>query len=70
MALVGHEPLLSKLAALLVTGQTNGASFVFKKGAVACIEYPDRPSQPSNLEPGAARMLWLAQPRLLRALAR
>jgi phosphohistidine phosphatase SixA len=79
VALVGHEPLLGDLAALLVTGQASGASFVFKKGAVACFELLDQPlvpgrsiptSRPGRMVTGTARLLWLAQPKLLRALAR
>ena len=71
--LVGHEPLLSELAALLLTGQPNGASLLFKKGAAACFEFLERPgdpTQPGHRKSDAPRLLWLAQPRLLRALAR
>lgn len=71
--LVGHEPLLSELAALLLTGQPNGASLMFKKGAAACFEFLERlgdSTQPGHRKSGAPRLLWLAQPKLLRALAR
>jgi phosphohistidine phosphatase len=59
--LVGHEPGLSRfMAAALGTGS---ARFVFKKGGAACLEFRGR------VAPGAAALLWMLAPRMLRALA-
>ncbi len=38
LAIVGHEPHLSALASLLVTGKTEPLAFVFKKAAVLTLE--------------------------------
>ena len=38
VALVGHEPHMSALASLLVTGATHPAAFVMKKGATLALE--------------------------------
>lgn len=59
-ALVGHEPMLGKLAAYLLAGPQGKPLFEFKKGGVACLE------SSNGLRPGAFRLLWLATPRLLR----
>jgi phosphohistidine phosphatase len=59
-ALVGHEPMLGKLAAFLLAGPQGKPLFEFKKGGVACLE------SENGLRPGAFRLLWLATPRLLR----
>lgn len=60
VALVGHEPMLGKLAAYLLAGPQGKPLFEFKKGGVACLE------SGHGLRPGAFRLLWLATPRLLR----
>ena len=62
IALVGHEPDLSRIAAVSL-GAGGGASIVLKKGGAACLEF-DR-----VVRPGGAQLLWLATPKLLRALA-
>jgi phosphohistidine phosphatase len=61
IALVGHEPGLGALAAWLIGAQQ---SLVFKKGGVACIELPALPIA------GPGQLLWLATPKMLRALKR
>lgn len=38
VALVGHEPFMSALASLLVTGKTYPIAFLMKKGAVLALE--------------------------------
>jgi phosphohistidine phosphatase len=38
VAVVGHEPHLSGLASVLVTGKTEPVGFVFKKGTVLALE--------------------------------
>ena len=58
--LVGHEPGLSRLAGLLVTGRDT-ALFTFKKGG-ACALSMRLP------RPGSARIEWLATARTLRML--
>lgn len=60
VALIGHEPMLGKLAAYLLSGPQGKPLFEFKKGGMACLE------STNGLRPGAFRLLWLATPRLLR----
>jgi len=59
VALVGHEPDLGQLAALLIGAR---APLVFKKGGVCRIDFPKFPPVP----PG--HLVWFAVPRMLRAL--
>jgi len=61
LALVGHEPMLGKLAAYLLAGPQGKPQFEFKKGGVACLE------STNGLRPGAFSLLWLATPRMIRA---
>ena len=59
LALVGHQPHLGYLAALLVFGQ-DSVSLDLKKGGVCCIEvdqFPIRPPLP---------LVWLLPPKILR----
>jgi len=61
IALVGHEPDLSTLAGLLLTGKER--SFVeMRKGGAALLDFPGR------LAPGGAVLLWHLPPGLLRDL--
>jgi phosphohistidine phosphatase len=60
IALVGHEPVLGRLAARLLGGGSAGAGFPFKKGAVARLEWPSA-GTPAALE-------WFLPPRFLRRL--
>ena len=62
IALVGHEPDLSRLAAVSFDARTHSC-IVLKKGGAACLEF-DRAVRPEG-----AQLLWLATPKLLRALA-
>jgi phosphohistidine phosphatase len=58
--IVGHEPNLSSVVALLLTGQPDGASIELKKGACAAVEL-------TAFEPrGGATLRWLMPPRALR----
>ena len=41
LALVGHEPHLSALATLLVTGRSGHAAFALEKGAILCLASED-----------------------------
>lgn len=62
VAVVGHEPWLSELVALLVSGDAgHGAGFEMKKGGVAWLEGEPRP--------GAMTLRALLPPRALRRLA-
>ena len=59
LALVGHEPDLGELAAWLISARE---PMEFKKGGVCRIDVPALP-------PGRnGRLVWLAVPRMLRAL--
>lgn len=63
LALVGHEPHLSTLLAMLVSGdRTLGARVELKKGAVAMLEGEPRP--------GGMALLALLPPKVLRSLER
>ncbi|WP_242336328.1 MULTISPECIES: phosphohistidine phosphatase SixA [Anaeromyxobacter] len=61
VALVGHEPHLSGLAALLVAGDPEPL-FTFRKGGACLLELDGAP------RPGGGRLRWLATARLLRLL--
>lgn len=63
LMVVGHEPTLSGLIALLLTGSPEGATITLKKGAVALLEL-------GRLAPHAeASLAWLLPPRALRKMA-
>lgn len=60
--LVGHEPNLSQLLSLLLTGSSDGAALAMKKGGCAAVEL-------TALVPGGGTTLrWLLAPRMLRRL--
>jgi len=59
LAIVGHEPHLSLLAALLVTGAPNPGVFKLRKASVLCLDRD--PAAPSSLW----RVRWLLDPELL-----
>jgi phosphohistidine phosphatase len=61
--LVGHEPLLSGLASLLLTGSPDGVRIDVRKGG--CVALALRATAPR-----AATLLWVATPRTLRRLGR
>ena len=60
LALVGHEPDMGQLAALLIGGV--GGGIAFKKGSVAAIEVDALPPRRSGT------LTWFLTPRQLRAL--
>jgi phosphohistidine phosphatase len=62
VALVGHEPSLHELASYLLTADTGHVQLEFRKGGAARLEVSEA------LRPGAARLLWLLAPRVLRAV--
>ncbi len=61
IALVGHEPHLSGLLALLALGDTECGSLPLKKGGIAILHLAD-------LRTGGGELLALLPPRVLRAL--
>ena len=63
VALVGHEPYLSSLASLLVTGDPWRLRLELKKGAAALVTFEPEEG------PGSAWLRWSASPRILRGLA-
>ncbi len=56
LAFVGHEPHLSSLASLLLTGDADRLALELKKGGVAFLELPD------------AVLRWSLSPKILRLL--
>lgn len=62
VALVGHEPWMSELFSLLLTGYVSTISATFKKGACALLRTED-------LMPGNCWLEWLIQPAALRRIA-
>lgn len=62
--IVGHEPTLSYLIELLLTGQEPTGIMQMKKAACACIETP----LPETGVTGGSKLLWLASPKMLRGL--
>ena len=62
IALVGHEPDLSRLASLLCTGSEDRLRLELKKGAVASLSFGGR------VEPAGACLRWTVSPKILRKL--
>jgi phosphohistidine phosphatase len=64
LALVGHEPDLSELASLALTGDRHVAQLELKKGGVICLRFRGK------ADPGRALLRWSTSPKLLRQLGR
>jgi|SRR5579864_2358279 len=64
VALVGHEPSMHELASYLLTAEANHAQVEFRKGGVA------RLTIDPALRPGSATLVWMLQPKILRAVER
>jgi phosphohistidine phosphatase len=62
IALVGHEPHLSELTSLLVSGDEHALGLELKKGATVLLELAVRPAA------GTATLRWIATPKILRML--
>jgi phosphohistidine phosphatase len=62
IALVGHEPYLSRLASLLCTGSEDGLQLELKKGAVASLSFA------GPVEPARGYLRWTVPPKILRKL--
>jgi phosphohistidine phosphatase len=61
--IVGHEPQLSALISILLTGEPDGMHLRLRKGGCVALELPAK-----NIERGAAEMLWMMSQRQLRKL--
>ena len=61
VAVVGHEPTLSRLLARLLGVYQDDDRFDFKKGGAALVDLPDGPG-------AAGRLRWFVKPRILRSL--
>lgn len=64
LALVGHQPQLSMLASLLISGNADRMALELKKGGVVCVRVG------RALAPGAGVLRWSASPKMLRQLGR
>ena len=60
--IVGHEPQLSTMAAMVMTGSPEGAKLELKKGGCIALHVPARPDK------GGAELMWMLTPRQLRTL--
>jgi phosphohistidine phosphatase len=61
-AVVGHQPDLGHLLGACLLGGGGAFPIEMKKNAVACVSFNGRP------RPGHAALVWLATPKMLRAL--
>jgi phosphohistidine phosphatase len=59
---VGHEPTLSRLASLMLTGSTESVGIRLKQGGVIALEFPD------GIERGTAKLRSMMTQRQLRQL--
>jgi len=64
LALVGHQPLLSELASLLLTGDKRTMRLELKKGGSMCLR------STGGLEAGTAALRWSVSPKILGLLGR
>jgi len=62
LVIVGHEPGLSGVVALLLTGSTTGLRLVLKKGGLVAVEVHD------IRQPAGAALRWMLTPRELRRM--
>jgi phosphohistidine phosphatase len=63
--IVGHEPMLSELVEQVCTGSRRLGFVDMRKAGCACLDVVLQPGG----DVAAATLLWLATPRMLRALA-
>jgi len=61
VALIGHEPDLSRLLSACLPGDFGGAAFRFRKMGVALVTFA------GVAQRGRGKLAWFAAPRLLRA---
>ncbi len=62
LMIVGHEPGLSGIASLLLTGSANSVAFDLKKAGMIALELSD------GIERGGAQLRWMLTSRQLRRL--
>ena len=62
VAVVGHEPGMSRLTAVYATGSRSPWSLDWRRGSAALIEFPGSPRA------NAGTLRWFLPPRVLRAL--
>ena len=62
--LVGHEPWMSELLSVLLTGTESQMASVFRKGAAALV------TMQAGAAPGSGTLEWLLQPGQLRRMAK
>ena len=72
VAWVGHEPMLSSLASLLLTGSPRGMRIEFAKGAALALRIEPSPITTATPDAssviGRAQLLWMLTPRLVRRM--
>ena len=61
--IVGHEPQLSALISILLTGDADSMHLRMRKGGCVALELPA-----NRLQPAAAELLWMMTQRQLRKL--
>jgi phosphohistidine phosphatase len=61
--IVGHEPQLSALVSILLTGEHDAMHLRMRKGGCVALELPA-----NRIVPGAAELLWMMTQRQLRKL--
>lgn len=61
--IVGHEPQLSALVSILLTGERDAMHLRMRKGGCVALGLPA-----SQISPGAAELLWMMTQRQLRKL--
>ena len=64
VALVGHEPFLSRLASLLCAGGEAALRMKLKKGGVVSIQID------GDVRAGSGCLIWSVTPKQLRVIAR
>jgi phosphohistidine phosphatase SixA len=66
---VGHEPMLSACASLLLAGSVGAVRIDFRKGAAICLRLPSD-GQDAAAVIGRAELRWMVDPRVVRRLRR
>ena len=72
VAWIGHEPMLSALASLLLTGSQRGMRIDFTKGAALALRIDQIPRSNKTADAssviGCAELLWMLTPRMVRRM--
>lgn len=68
VAWVGHEPILSRLASLLLAGSPDAISIDFRKGAAIALRFEALTPDPTSAI-GRARLRWMLSQRAARRIA-